>query len=221
MMTMFDGNIPLSKTYRNWLNMREPSHSAFLINIKLKPNSLKYFNRIGFYLENTSDAWRASDGTDVHRFMYMTPPIIQQGEYAETLNVIIPMQWKAVHQWADTNVGQRGKDYLIFKERILNVALEKLTYIFPDIKNQIDDIDTSSPLTIRDYTGTIKGAICGYRKDCSDTLLFLPVTTRIPNLFITGQCVNLHGFCGVTLTAIETCEAIVGKNTIIRKINKS
>jgi hypothetical protein len=30
----------------------------------------------------------------------------------------------------------------------------------------------------------------------------------------------LHGFCGVPLTAIKTCEAILGMNYIIDKINE-
>ena len=38
---------------------------------------------------------------------------------------------------------------------------------------------------------------------------------------MTGQNVNLHGFCGVPLTAINTVEAIVGLNQIIKKINET
>ena len=47
-------------------------------------------------------------------------------------------------------------------------------------------------------------------------LVFCGVVT----LLLTGQNVNLHGICGVPLTAIETAEAIVGKNVILEKINK-
>ena len=41
----------------------------------------------------------------------------------------------------------------------------------------------------------------------------------IDNLLLTGQNNNLHGFCGVPLTAITTCEALLGTNYIINKIN--
>ena len=47
----------------------------------------------------------------------------------------------------------------------------------------------------------------------------LSVFTKVKNLYLTGQNVNIHGFCGVSLTAIETAEALVGYNTIVRKIN--
>ena len=35
---------------------------------------------------------------------------------------------------------------------------------------------------------------------------------------LTGQNNNLHGFCGVPLTAINTCEVILGQNSVIDKL---
>ena len=61
----------------------------------------------------------------------------------------------------------------------------------------------------------------GYRKDSENiTLSQVPIYTKIRNLFLTGQNINLHGICGVPLTAINTAEAIVGENIIVDKINK-
>jgi len=48
----------------------------------------------------------------------------------------------------------------------------------------------------------------------------LPVVTKLHNLFMTGQNVNLHGCCGVPLTAINTAEAIVGQGTILERLSK-
>ena len=60
----------------------------------------------------------------------------------------------------------------------------------------------------------------GYRKDCENiTLSQVPIYTKIKNLYLTGQNINLHGICGVPLTAINTAEAIVGENIIVNKIN--
>ena len=47
----------------------------------------------------------------------------------------------------------------------------------------------------------------------------MPIATKVRNLLLTGQNVNLHGICGVPLTAIETAEAIVGRGGILDKIN--
>ena len=91
--------------------------------------------------------------------------------------------------------------------------------MYPDFREYVDGINTASPLTIRDYYGTKHGAMFGYAKDCKNLALSqVPVATKIPNLLLTGQCVNLHGFCGVPLTAINTCEAILGRNHIISKL---
>ena len=60
-----------------------------------------------------------------------------------------------------------------------------------------------------------------YCKDCENLLISrLPVYTKINNLYLTGQNVILHGICGVPLTAINTAEAILGKNLIINAIRQ-
>jgi all-trans-retinol 13,14-reductase len=75
-------------------------------------------------------------------------------------------------------------------------------------------------LTIRDYYNTKNGAIFGYRKDCENMIFSqLPVYTKVKNLYLTGQNINLHGICGVPLTAVSTAEAILGDHIIINAIN--
>ncbi len=60
----------------------------------------------------------------------------------------------------------------------------------------------------------------GFSKDAQNIALSqVPIATKIGNLLLTGQNINLHGICGVPLTAINTAEALLGKNTLIRAIN--
>ena len=93
--------------------------------------------------------------------------------------------------------------------------------IHPGFMECIEDINTASPLTIRDFYGTKEGSLYGFSKDCNNIALSqVPVGTKIKNLFLTGQNVNLHGFCGVPLTAINTAEAILGLNYVINRINE-
>ena len=44
-------------------------------------------------------------------------------------------------------------------------------------------------------------------------------STEIGNLLLTGQNINLHGICGVPLTAVNTAEALLGTNRLIHAIN--
>ena len=64
--------------------------------------------------------------------------------------------------------------------------------------------------------------MCGFAKDCNNMALSqLPVVTKVRNLLLTGQNNNVHGFCGVPLTAINTSEVILGLNYVLDKINQS
>ena len=48
----------------------------------------------------------------------------------------------------------------------------------------------------------------------------IPIQTKLSNLFFTGQNHNLHGFCGVALTAIETCNMVLGNDKVLEDIIK-
>lgn len=123
-------------------------------------------------------------------------------------------------EMGNTTVGHRGEDYENWKNENVRKILDKLQTIFPDIYDSIACIYSASPLTIRDYYNTRDGAIFGYRKDCRNLIFSqLPIHSKVRNLFLTGQNINLHGMCGVPLTAIYTAEAILGKNTIVKGIN--
>ena len=94
--------------------------------------------------------------------------------------------------------------------------------LYPDFRDHIDFVMASSPLTIRDYYGNKDGSNYGFLKDSHNIMLSqMSVFTKVRNLFLTGQNVNIHGLCGVSLTAIQTAEAFVGANVIVRKINEN
>jgi all-trans-retinol 13,14-reductase len=50
-------------------------------------------------------------------------------------------------------------------------------------------------------------------------LSHVPVRTKLNNLLLTGQNINLHGILGVPLTAINTCAELVGMEYLLKKIN--
>ena len=76
-------------------------------------------------------------------------------------------------------------------------------------------------MTYSAYTHTPQGSAYGIRKDFNNPLTtILSVRTPIPNLLLTGQNLMLHGVHGVTMTALQTCAAILGQEHII-KITKT
>lgn len=221
MISLVDNPRLFSKAYRNLIEQRNDSLSAFVVNIKLKENRLRYFNSIGFYYKDYDSAWTASDGQTIDKFMYMTPPTESQGEWAATLSITALMKWSAVEAWESTICGRRNESYYAWKEQLCNNLIEQMNHVIPGFSNMVESIDAASPLTIRDYTSVRHGAMCGNRNESGNLFgSLLPVKTKIENLLLTGQSNHMHGFCGVSLTAIETVEAIVGEGVVIDKINQ-
>lgn len=212
------------KAYRNRLQSIPNSYSAFSLYIKLKENLFPYINHSEYYMTKYDEIWNFGETHSVWPlgFLMMTPPDEGQGTYASKVLVTAPMLFSEVKQWENTTVGNRGKDYEEWKQEKTRQILEKVEEIHPGFTACIDRINSSSPLTIRDFYGVKEGALSGYSKDYKNMVLSqVPVVTKIDNLLLTGQNNNLHGFCGVPLTAINTVEAILGKNVILNKIQKT
>ncbi len=224
LISLLDDPSALPKAYRNRLDSIPNTYSAYVLNIKLKPNTFKYFNYTAYYMSRYDEIWNFAkeDKPWPLGFLFMTPPEIEQGEYSTKMIVTAPMTWNHVMQWENTTVGHRGKDYEDWKDKCANILLDRMEEIYPNFRDCVEDYNTGSPLTIRDFYGVKEGAMCGYMKDCNNMVLsHMPVVTKIKNLLLTGQNINLHGFCGVPLTAIQTSEAVLGLNHVVNAINSS
>jgi len=77
-------------------------------------------------------------------------------------------------------------------------------------------------LTIRDFYNQKEGALCGVKKDCNNMMLsHIAVRTKLNNLLLTGQNLNLHGMVGTPLTAISTCAELLGMEYLLNEINNN
>ena len=220
---LIDDKSVFSKVYLDRLEDIPNTYSALILNIKLKPNCIKYFNYTGHYFSDNYNVWESPSESSVwpNVCLYMTPPKQNQSEYASTMNVIVPLDWNEVLPWENTVSGNRGKEYLNWKKYKADIVIKSLKAVLPNIEESIEKIDISTPLTIRDFYGVKQGALYGFQKDCNNiSYSKMPIKSKISNLFFTGQNQNLHGFCGVALTAIETSEIILESNIILQKINK-
>ena len=187
--------------------------SSFKVFIKFKDRTFPYQNHSHFCLSDTND-WPQN-------LMFVTPPVENQNEFAKTMVIITPMEFSMVKPWENTRTGHRGEAYEQWKQKMTDKMLDVMEQLYPDFREKVEFALASSPLTIRDYYGNKEGSNYGFRKDSNNPMLSqMSVSTKVKNLFLTGQNVNIHGLCGVSLTAIETAEALVGRNVIVRKINK-
>lgn len=219
----------IKKAFRNRIDNLKNSASAFVLDVVLKPDSFKYknYNYYHFSRENVWDSVRMKGAMWPDSYCVFVPRSSKPTEYADSLTVLSYMQMDELEEWKDTYSTipkareSRGQSYEDFKlergEKLLNMVCKRI----PELKNCVKSFTVGTPLTYRDYIGVDDGSLYGIAKDYKEPLkTFISPTTKIPNLYFTGQNLNMHGILGVTVGAVRTCEAILGQDYLIKKINK-
>ena len=109
-----------------------------------------------------------------------------------------------------------------FKQSFSEAVIDFVGQYYPTLRGSIDRIYTATPLTYRDYTSTPDGSAYGIIKDCRNPLVtMIPTRTRIANLLLAGQSVNIHGCLGTTITSAVACGEIVGTEYLAKKIGNA
>lgn len=212
--------------YRNRINGLQQTISSFMLNLVLKPGTIPMQHH-NLYWNASADVWEAvqytPDQWPANYALFYTQDK-DDPAYAESISILCYMHYDEVKHWAGTHnrtghVQGRGEGYHQFKEektqRLLNKVYERL----PQLRNNILAYKAATPLTWRDYTGTPEGALYGILKDVnkpSETTI--ATRTRIPNLLLTGENVNMHGVLGVSITAVATCAELLGMEHLLKKI---
>jgi len=213
----------IQRSYYQRIDNIPNSYSSFNTFVRFKPGSFPYLNYASYYAPDYDVVWQCADYNDEswpRGCMYMTPPAGDDDTFAQKMIISTIMNFDTVRQWENTTVGKRGEEYRAFKKRCENKVLDMMEKVFPDFRSKIESVFSASPLTIRDYFGTKDGANYGTISDCRHMEVSrLPVRTKIDNLLLTGQNINLHGILGVPLTAISTCGELLGLERLLNKIN--
>jgi all-trans-retinol 13,14-reductase len=77
----------------------------------------------------------------------------------------------------------------------------------------------ATPLSFRDYIGTDDGSMYGVLKDCNDPFrTFISARTKLDNLFLTGQNLNMHGILGVSMSSVVTCSELLDIEKLLHEI---
>jgi len=219
-------NTLIKPAYRNRIQAAPNSIAAFMINIVLRPGKVRYLNYNVYW--NRSDnafaaiAYRKDEGFPNYA-IYFTEDKLHEG-FAESVAILAYMHHEEAAAWNDTEnrtaaPGKRGDAYEAFKEQKTEDLINLVANRFPEIKEYMQSYRSASPLTFRDYTGAPDGGMYGiFTNVHQPEVTRVPVRTKIPNLLLTGQNINLHGVLGVSVTAIATCGELLGLNYLIDKI---
>ena len=209
------------KSYCTRISGLQNTMGIFTVYIVFKKNSFPYINA-NHYFYNQDNVWIASD-YDLSRwpqnYLLMNHAATNREEFASTCTILTYMDYDELRKWEHTFTGDRGSDYLSFKEEKASVLIDAVEKQFPGFRNHIQAVYTSTPLTWRDYTGSPEGSAYGILKDYNRLLeTWVLPRTHIDNLLLTGQNINLHGILGVTIGSVITCGEIVGGGYLIKKI---
>jgi len=178
----------------------------------LNHNLFQYYSDDYFNDEIPGDSWP-------HTFVVYTPFYEEGQQYSRTASILTFMKNEECRKWVDLPPDQRGQDYYDFREMKAEKLLDAVEKRYPGIRQGIEKYYVSTPVTFKDFTGSPDGSGYGILKDCKDPLrsIILP-KTKIPNLYFTGQNLNIHGILGTTVSAFITCSEFIGFKNLINKI---
>lgn len=221
--SMLENNTVYKKAFFTRMNSLANTYGIFTTYLLMKPNTVKYENHNHFYF-NLDDVWGLEaqyKGVNIPGVLMCMQPN-SRNEYTDVISLLVPMPFEQCARWADTTVGRRGEEYNEFKERFSSAVIDFVSHYNPSLKHNIETVHTASPLTYRDYTSTPEGSAYGLVKDCRNPLASLVFArTKISNLLITGQSLNIHGCLGATISSAVTCAEILGEEYLAKKIGNA
>lgn len=221
-----DQNHRLRKAYLNRINTIKATPSVFSAHYTLKPNTVKYINS-NYYHHKTTAVWNAIEHNNTNwpaTYLALTPKVSKSAIYADSFAAMCYMDYEEVKQWENSfntvsKEQSRGEDYEAFKEQKAAILLEQLYKKFPQLKGNVLNTHVSTPLSFRDYIGCPTGSFYGFERNNQDPMkTALAVQTRIPNLSLTGQNINIHGILGVTVSGVLACLKFVDRKKLLTDI---
>ena len=202
--------------------------SSFILNIVFRKGQFPYLKH-NFYYQKTGSVWAMDSYTDgnwpLGYAIYGSPSV--KKEFATGMTIFAYMRYDEVRSWETSfntvsSKQNRGSEYEAFKERKTEQLLNRVEEKFPGLRKSILHTYTSTPLTFRDYIGNKDGNLYGTAKDYQNPMgTLISPRTRIPNLFLTGQYLNLHGILGTAISGLITSIALTGKDDFIEKIRNA
>ena len=211
----------IKKTYRKRLTGLKDTLSAFSLHLIVKPGTVKYRNyNYNFY--KNSDVWYASTYDEKkwpeHYFIHW-PADTLNPEYVDNVTLLTHMKYEEVEKWSSLPIKRRGETYEQFKKEKAEKLLNLVAKQFPEFKENLETYYVATPLSFKDYLGTPTGSMYGTERNFQRPFdSYISHKTKIPNLYLTGQNLNLHGMLGVSLSSLITSGEFVGLKKLLKEV---
>jgi phytoene dehydrogenase-like protein len=120
--------------------------------------------------------------------------------------------------WHNTTSGHRGEDYTAAKMALAHALIKKITPIIGPL-DDLNIIDTFTPLTIRDWVNSPNGSAYGVMRSTEQIFsASLLNRTKVKGLYLTGQSVMAPGILGGILGSLVTAKFMVGPERFQREV---
>lgn len=202
--------------------------AALMINISLQEKIIPYRNH-NVYYHKRADVWSDFKYTKEEipnsygLFFYQDH---SHPQFARAMSILVYMPISTFQDWENTfrttSVRKlRHEDYLLKKNTLAKQIISEVEAVIPGLLAACKSMDVCTPLTYRDYLNIPGGSMYGLQKNVNDLAnTTFSTRTKIPNLLLTGQNINMHGILGVSITALLTVSEITGLEYLVDKINK-
>jgi all-trans-retinol 13,14-reductase len=135
------------------------------------------------------------------------------------LSIIAPCSFRAFGAWSSSVSGRRPAAYYDLKDRLQEKLLGLLDREFPELNGRLQPLETSTPLTFRDYCRNPYGGLYGVRHHI-DQYPTLPVN-KVKGLVLAGQGVIAPGILGAVISGIVATAMIKGRKQTLNLIRQA
>jgi len=153
--------------------------------------------------------------------VYISFPAAKDPDYqhrwpgTSTIEIVAPTTWELFEPWEGTTWGRRGEDYLALKETVSNRILELMYEKLPQLRDKVDYVETSTPLSTAWFCRHDQGELYGLEHTPERFMQpWLKPKTAIPGLYLTGQDILICGVVGAMIGGLMTALTIQGRSGV-------
>jgi len=149
--------------------------------------------------------------------VYISFPAAKDPDYqnrwpgTSTIEVVAPISREMFAPWQGSTWGKRGEDYDALKAQITGRLMEAVYQKLPQLRGNVDYVETSTPLSTAWFCRYEQGELYGLEHTPERfSQQWLKPKTGLPGLYLTGQDVLTCGVVGAMIGGFVTTLAIRG-----------
>lgn len=128
-----------------------------------------------------------------------------------TAEIVAPCKPEWFEKWQGTTWNKRGEDYQQLKQELTDRLLETLYKQMPQLRDALDFVELSTPLSTQWFQWNQEGEIYGIEHTVERfQQSWIHPKTKIKNLYLTGSDVVTAGVGGALMGGVMTTAAMLG-----------